>query len=240
MNVAVIFAGGTGQRMNVKAVPKQFLRLHGKEIIIFTLECFENHPDIDKIVVVCLEPWISTLRRLVDKYSLTKVASIVPGGTSGQGSIRNGIYEAAHLFPEDSIVLIHDGVRPLLSEETITACIECVREHGSAVTVVPATETIVQEENGAIVNMIDRSSCSIARAPQCFYLDEIERAHEMAVAEGREDFIDSASLMRHYGHELYTVVGEPENIKITTPSDFYTFRAIVDARESSQILGLWR
>ena len=240
MNVAVIFAGGTGQRMNTKAIPKQFLRLHGKEIIVFTLECFENHPEIDKIVVVCLEPWISTLRRLVDKYALSKVASIVPGGDSGQGSIRNGIYEAAHLFPADSVALVHDGVRPLLSDETISACIACVKEHGSAITVVPATETIVQESDGEIVNMIDRHSCRIARAPQCFYLGEIEHAHEMAVAEGRDDFIDSASLMSHYGHSLYTVVGDPENIKITTPSDFYIFRAIIDARENSQILGLWR
>lgn len=238
MNVAVIFAGGTGQRMNTKTTPKQFLKLHGKEIIIYTLERFENHPEIDKIVVVCLEPWIPTLKRLIERNYLTKVASVVPGGDSGQGSIRNGIYEAARLFPEDSIVLIHDGVRPLLDEETISACIQSVKDHGSAVTVVPATETIVQAEDGKIFNMIDRHSCRIARAPQCFYLGEIKRAHEMAQKDGREDFIDSAYLMSHYGHSLYVVEGGSENIKITTPPDFYIFRAITDARENSQILGL--
>ena len=237
MNVAVIFAGGTGQRMNTKTTPKQFLKLHGKEIIIYTLECFEHHPEIDKIVVVCLEPWIPKLRKLLERNGIEKVTSIVPGGESGQGSIRNGIYEAARLFPEDSIVLIHDGVRPLLDDETITSCIACVREHGSAITVVPATETIVQEENGKIYNMIDRHSCRIARAPQCFYLGEIKRAHERAQADGREDFIDSAYLMSNYGHDLYVVEGGSENIKITTPPDFYIFRAITDARESSQILG---
>lgn len=238
MNIAVVFAGGTGQRMNTKTTPKQFLKLHGKAILIYTLECFEEHPDIDKIIVVCLEPWIHTLQRLIAQDGISKVASIVPGGDSGQASIRNGIFEAARLFPDDSIVLIHDGVRPLLSADTITNCISCVKEHGSAVTVVPATETIVQEEDGKIYSMIERQSCRLARAPQCFYLKDIRRAHEMALEEGRDDFIDSAYLMSHYGHDLYVVEGGSENIKITTPPDFYIFRAIMDAKENEQILGL--
>lgn len=238
MNIAIIFAGGTGQRMNTKTTPKQFLKLHGKAIIIHTIERFEMHPEIDKVVVVCLEPWIPTLERMVQQNGFTKVASIVPGGDSGQASIRNGVYEAARLFPGDSIVLIHDGVRPLLSEETITACIESVKEHGSAITCVPATETIVQEKDGKIFSMIERQSCRLARAPQCFYLDDIRHAHEQAVEDGREDFIDSAYLMSHYGHDLYVVEGGSENIKITTPPDFYIFRAIIDAQENSQILGL--
>lgn len=238
MNIAVVFAGGTGQRMNTKTTPKQFLKLHGKAILIYTLECFEEHPDIDKIIVVCLEPWIHTLQRLIAQDGISKVASIVPGGDSGQASIRNGIFEAARLFPDDSIVLIHDGVRPLLSADTITNCISCVKEHGSAVTVVPATETIVQEEDGKIYSMIERQSCRLARAPQCFYLKDIRRAHEMALEESRDDFIDSAYLMSHYGHDLYVVEGGSENIKITTPPDFYIFRAIMDAKENEQILGL--
>lgn len=238
MNIAVVFAGGTGQRMNTKTTPKQFLKLHGKAILIYTLECFEEHPDIDKIIVVCLEPWIHTLQRLIAQDGISKVASIVPGGDSGQASIRNGIFEAARLFPDDSIVLIHDGVRPLLSADTITNCISCVKEHGSAVTVVPATETIVQEEDGKIYSMIERQSCRLARAPQCFFLKDIRRAHEMALEEGRDDFIDSAYLMSHYGHDLYVVEGGSENIKITTPPDFYIFRAIMDAKENEQILGL--
>lgn len=238
MNIAVIFAGGTGQRMNTKTTPKQFLQLHGKAIIIYTIERFEYHPDIDKIVVVCLEDWIPTLKRLIKQAGFEKVASVVPGGDCGQASIRNGIYEAARLFPGDSIVLIHDGVRPLLSDDTITACIASVKEHGSAVTCVPATETIVQEKDGKIFNMIERQSCRLARAPQCFYLDEIRQAHEQAQKDGLNDFIDSAYLMTHYGHDLYVVEGGTENIKITTPPDFYIFRAILDAQDNSQILGL--
>lgn len=238
MNIAIIFAGGTGQRMNTKTTPKQFLKLHGKAIIVHTIERFEMHPEIDKIVVVCLESWIPKLEHMLKQNGIEKVASIVPGGDSGQASIRNGIYEAARLFPGNSIVLIHDGVRPLLSDETISSCIECVKANGSAVTCVPATETIVQEENGKIVNMIERQSCRLARAPQCFYLDDIRRAHEQAEKDGIEDFIDSAYLMTHYGHDLYVVEGGTENIKITTPPDFYIFRAIIDAQENSQILGL--
>ncbi len=239
LNVGIIFAGGTGQRMNVRSVPKQFLKLHGKEIILYTIDCFQEHPEVDAIVVVCLEPWIPKLRQLVKKNELTKVVAIVPGGSTGQASIRNGIFEATRRFNARDIVLIHDGVRPLLAAETISACIESVRRHGSAVTTVPATETIVQSTDGIITTMIDRQSCQLARAPQCFYLGEIRDAHERALREGREDFIDSASLMSHYGHNLYMVEGGSENIKITTPSDYYIFRAIVDEREDSQIMGLW-
>lgn len=237
MNCALIFAGGTGQRMNSKTRPKQFLELHNKPIIIYTIEAFENHPDIDAMVVVCLEKWIPFLRKQLVHYDITKVIDVIPGGASGQESIRNGVNFLSEKCPEDSVVLVHDGVRPLIDEQTITSCIECARANGSAITSVPAIETIVQEQGGEINNIIDRKACMMAKAPQCFFLGELKAAHDKAVAEGREDFIDSASLMRHYGHSLHIVEGSPENIKITTPSDFYTFRAFVDARENSQIFG---
>lgn len=238
MNCALIFAGGTGQRMNSKTRPKQFLELHGKPIIVYTLEVFENHPKIDVIVVVCLEDWIPFLRKKLEHYDITKVIGIVPGGASGQESIRNGV-EALHAkCPDGSTVLVHDGVRPLVDEETITRCLQSVEERGSAITVVPAIETIVQEADSAITEIIDRKACMMAKAPQCFVLRDLKAAHDKAQEEGLDDFIDSASLMRYYGHELYVVEGGPENIKITTPSDFYIFRAFVDARENSQIFGI--
>lgn len=238
MNIALIFAGGTGQRMNTKTKPKQFLELHGKPIIVHTIEQFENHPLIDGIVVVCLESWIPVLNKLLKKNGIEKVSSVVPGGDTGQGSIRNGIYEAARLYPDDSVILIHDGVRPLIDEDTITSCINSVYDHGNAITVVPAIETIIRGDGNTISDVMDRKTCFMARAPQCFVLKDIYEAHNRAVEEGREDFIDSASMMRHYGHDLYMVEGGSENIKITTPPDFYVFRAIVDARENSQIFGL--
>ena len=239
MNIAIIFAGGTGQRMNTASKPKQFLELHGKPIIIYTLEHFQSHHLIDGIVLVCLESWIPYCKELLEKYYINKVSNIVPGGGNGQESIFNGLRAAASLYPMDSIVLIHDGVRPLINEQVITDDIACVQENGSAITVSPAIETIVRKQkDGHVGDIFDRSSCEMAKAPQCFYLKDIYDAHLKAIKEGKHDFIDSASIMQYYGHELSTVVGPAENIKITTPSDFYIFRAIIDARENMQIMGL--
>lgn len=238
MNIAVIFAGGTGQRMNTKTLPKQFLELHGKPILVYTLEHFEKHRQIDGIVLVCVQDWLDYCEELLQKYHIKKVKAVVPGGQSGQESIRNGLNKAAELFPQDSVVLIHDGVRPLIDEETISKDIASVQQHGSAITVSPAIETIaLRSDTGEVGEIIERSRCQMAKAPQCFYLKDILEAHQKAQAENRNDFIDSASLMRHYGHSLFTVEGPTENIKITTPSDFYLFRALLDARENSQIFG---
>ncbi len=238
MNYAVIFAGGTGQRMNTKNKPKQFLELNNKPIIIHTIEYFDEHPEIDGIVVVCLEEWIPYMEKLLQKFCINKVLKVVKGGDTGQHSIRNGLfalYENENV-PKDSIVLIHDGVRPLITPEIITDCIDCAKKNGNSVTVTPATETIISvNDNDEIKEVMDRSICRMARAPQCFVLEEIVEAHHKADAE---DFsaIDSAMLMSHYGATLHVVQGPPENIKITTPSDFYIFRAITESRENAQIL----
>lgn len=237
-NVAIIFAGGTGNRMNTKSKPKQFLELHGKPILIYTLEVFDNHPEIDGIILVILESWIGYCEDLISKFGLKKVRAVIAGGDSALSSQRNGLLKAAELFEPDSVVLIHDGVRPLIDEDTISNNIESVKANGSAITVSPAIETIaVKTETGEIGEIIERSKVEMARAPQSFFLADILEAHEKAKKDGIS-FIDSASLMRHYGHKLFTVEGLPENIKITTPNDFYTFRALVDARENSQIFGI--
>lgn len=237
-NVAVIFAGGTGQRMNSKTRPKQFLELHGKPILVYTIEHFQRHKEIDGIVLVSLEGWLDYCQELIEKFRLTKVKAAIAGGETGQDSIYNGLAKVKELFSEESIVLIHDGVRPLIDEATITNAIASVRENGNAITVTPAIETVtIKGDNNKIDSMVERSRCCLARAPQCFILKDIMDAHHQAQAENMQ-FIDSASMMRHFGHELYTVEGAIENIKITTPSDFYIFRAIVDARENSQIFGL--
>ena len=240
-SVAVIFAGGTGQRMNTRTRPKQFLELHGKPIIVYTLEAFNSHSEIDGIIVVMLESYIGHMEDLVRKYALDKVRKIVPGGSTGQESIYNGLCAAAEYYGQEDIVLIHDGVRPLIDEETISANIRCVKEHGTAITVTAAIETItMKDETGAVGTIIDRSQCELARAPQSFLLGQILDVHKRA-RDGKDSahsFIDSASMMKHYGYKLYTVEGKPENIKITTPSDYYIFRAMVDARENSQIFGI--
>lgn len=238
MNIAVIFAGGTGQRMNTKSKPKQFLEMHGKPVLIYTMENFQNHPQIDAIVLVCLESWIDYAEKLLKKFGITKVKAVVPGGKTGQESIFHGIKKVHELFGDENIVLIHDGVRPLINEDVITRCIESVKSHGNAITVAPAIETIFVKKDNKVGKIFKRSKCLMGKAPQCFYEKDIYNAHLKANEEHLMDFIDSADLMQHYGFELYTVEGPAENIKITTPSDFYTFRAIMDARENYQMLGL--
>lgn len=240
MNTAVIFAGGIGRRMNSRALPKQFLKLYGKEIIIYTLEQFEEHEQIDSIVVACVKEWIPFIEDLIRKYGLKKVKQVVPGGETGQDSIFAGISAAEQLDKgKDHIVLIHDGVRPLINDQTISDCIKSVKEHGSAITVAPAIETIIRvDDEQKVQEVIERADCLMARAPQCFYLQEILEAHRRAREEDKHDFIDSASIMKYYGHSLSVVDGPVENIKITTPMDFYTFRALFEARESSQLFGI--
>lgn len=239
MNIAVIFAGGTGQRMNTKTKPKQFLELHGKPILVYTLEKYQQHEEIDGIILVCVEGWIDYCKKLLDRYSLTKVKIIVKGGETGQVSIYNGLLEAEKLYSKESVVLIHDGVRPLIDEKTISKAIACVKEKGSAITVSPAIETVViKGENDKVEQILDRKICFHAKAPQSFILRDILDAHRKAINDDRKDFIDSAFLMQYYGYELHTIEGKEENIKITTPSDYYMFRAIVDVRENSEIFGL--
>lgn len=241
MNVALIFAGGAGRRMNTKTKPKQFLELNGKPIIIHTIDNFEYHPLIQAIIVVCLEEWIPYMKNLLIRYHIEKVKWIIPGGETGQQSIRKGldILWFDKTIPNDAFVLIHDGVRPLINEDLISRNIACAEQYGNAITVTPAIETIINvTATDEISNILDRSKCRMARAPQTFRLSDILNAHKRAELEGNNDMIDSAMLMDYYGECLHTVEGPFENIKITTPSDFYIFRAIYEAKENSQIWGI--
>ncbi len=239
MNIAIIFAGGTGQRMNTKTKPKQFLELHGKPIIIYTLEHFDQHEMIDGIIVVCVEDWIDYCQSLVDKFHIKKVKAIVAGGETGMLSRFKGVKKAAELYPNDTICLMHDGVRPMIDHDLISQNIESVEEFGSAVTVAPAVETIaVRGSDNKVGQIIDRSKCQMAKAPQSFRLGELLKVHQESVDSGMKDCIDTAYLMQLSGIDVYTVEGSAENIKITTPNDFYTFRALMEIRENLQIFGV--
>ena len=237
MNIVVIFAGGSGQRMHTKDIPKQFLEMHGKPIIIYTLELFEKHPEIDAIVIACKEDWIEYLEKLLYKYRIEKVKKIVPGGDTGQMSIYNGLMAAQEVSKgEEAIVLVHDGVRPLINQKVISDNIESVKTHGSAITTAIVKETIlVVNDNEEIVNVPDRAKSRVAKAPQSFWLKNILAAHNRAQKEGIFDCIDSCTMMKMYGYPLYLVDGPYENIKITPPDDFYTMRALLDAQEDEQL-----
>lgn len=237
MNIAVIFAGGSGQRMRTRDIPKQFLEMHRKPIIIYTLELFEKNPNIDAIVIACIEEWIEYLQELLYKYRIEKVKKIVPGGNTGQMSIYNGLVAAEEISCEkDSIVLIHDGVRPLINDKVINDNIDSVKKNGSAITTSLVQETILVVNDDESINYVpDRNHSRVAKAPQSFYLKDILEAHKKAQKEGIMNSIDSCTLMKHYGYKLYLVDGPGENIKITTPNDFYVMRAFLDAQENQQL-----
>lgn len=240
MNIGVIFAGGVGRRMHSKELPKQFLEIYNKPIIIHTIEIFEKNENIDAIVVVCVEEWIEYFKSLVCKFRLDKIKRIVPGGKTGQMSIYNGLLAAKEISGNsETIVLIHDGVRPLISSDLLTRNIEDVNKYGTSITSGIVKETIVEiDDSGNIKLVPDREHSRVAKAPQCFYLKDILSAHKQAQKEGVTTFIDSCTMMKHYGYQLHMTDGPYENIKITTPDDFYTMRAILQAKEDAQLNGI--
>lgn len=240
MNIGVIFAGGVGKRMHSKDRPKQFLEIYNKPIIVHTIEYFERNKMIDAVVVVCVEEWIEYFNVLVYKFRLNKVKKVIQGGKTGQLSIYNGLCAAKEIAngPE-AIVLIHDGVRPLITDTLLTKNIQDVLQYGTSITAGIVKETIVEIDDDQEIRLVpDRAHSRVAKAPQCFYLKDILTAHNRALSEGKDDFIDSCTMMKYYGYKLHMTDGPYENIKITTPDDFYTMRAILQAKEDSQIYGL--
>ena len=231
-NIAIIFAGGFGKRMNTATRPKQFLELDGKPVIIYTIELFDMHTQIDGIVCVCIESWIPYLEEQLKIFEIKKVGAIVPGGETGQDSIYNGLVAAHKIYGDDCNVLIHDGVRPLITGQTISDCVNTVTEKGNCITCSPATETFVVKHEDGTLEMPTRDHSFIAKAPQCFRLMDILNAHNKAQEKGKHDFIDSCTMMSYFGYQLNTVIGPIENIKITTPIDFFIFKAMLQADES--------
>ncbi len=239
MNIGVIFAGGLGTRMHSKDKPKQFLDIYNKPVIIHTLEHFENCPDIDAVVIACVEDWISVLNEMLARFRIEKVKKIVPGGKTGQMSIYNALCAAEEISNgERSIALIHDGVRPLISSDLLSQNIECVKKYGSCVTTGVVVETIVVvDEKESIINIPNRVDCRVAKAPESFWLDEILSAERDAIGKGHINAYDSCCLMNEYGYKLHMLDGPIENIKITTPDDIYLMRAYLEKRENAQIYG---
>ena len=237
MNIALIYAGGQGSRLYNYSRPKQFLEYRGKPILIYTIGLFQAIAEIDGIVVVCLEDWIPYLKSLIKENRLTKVVEVVPGGKSGQDSIYKGLECAARHYPDDTLVMIHDGVRPLAMAKTIVECIAVAKKKGNCVVCVPAMETVILRKPDGGVDLPVRDSCLLGRAPQCFRLSEVLDAHRRAQAEDRHDFVDTCTMMHHYGHRFHTILGSFENIKITTPADYFMFQAIMKSREEESIFG---
>lgn len=231
MNIAIIFAGGVGKRMGQTDKPKQFIEISDKPIIIHTLEIFEKNENIDKIIISSVKEWIPYLEGLLKQYGIKKVDKIVPGGETGQMSIFNGLEAAQQLYPEDSIVLIHDGVRPFIDDELINNNIKNVKEHGSAISSVMATETFVLiDQYKNIEHIPERCNSLVAKAPQSFYLKDLFEVHLQAQQDNVYNSIDSCTLMSYYHKKMSVVMTDYDNIKITTPKDIALAESIYKRR----------
>ena len=215
------------------AVPKQFLELDGKPVLAHTLELFERHPRIDGIYLVVGSDYHDRARALAERYGIAKLRGIAPGGDSAQASIYSGLRYAAARESADAVVLLHDGVRPYVTPETITANVEAVEKFGSAITYTPCYETIVLSQDGAAIESIPpRSHSYTAQAPQSFRLGEILAAHERIRArpEGYEGMVDQATICFALGIPVHLVPGNRGNVKITTPEDIVTLEALLKWR----------
>ena len=240
MNIAIIFAGGSGVRMGA-GVPKQFLEINGKPIIIHTLQIFQYHELIDKIYISVLKDYIPYMKDLVEEYHLSKVVQVIPGGETAQDSIYNALITARSENPDDSIVLLHDGVRPFVSYEVITNNVQSVEKYGNAITATPCYETIMISNSGENVDTVPyRKETFAGQAPQSFYLKDIIAAHDVVrnSPNGYENMVDACTIIRSQGIEAHMVMGNRGNIKVTTPEDVYMFRALLQYKENEQAFGL--
>jgi len=240
VNIAIVFAGGSGVRMG-SGIPKQFLEINGKPIIVYTLQLFQYHDKIDKIYLSVLEQYIPYMKMLIEEYHLQKVAQVVSGGETAQDSIYHALKTAEQENPDDSIVLIHDGVRPFVSYEVISNNIESVKKHGNGITCTPCYETIMISSDGEAVGQVPyRKETFAAQAPQSFYLKEIIAAHDVVRASKTryENMVDACTIIRSQGMDAHMVMGNRGNIKVTTPEDVYIFRGLLQYKENEQAFGL--
>lgn len=236
MNVALVFAGGSGLRMGA-AVPKQFLEICGKTVLAHTLDLFQSHPQIDGIWLVVAADQMERSRKLADECGISKLMGMAIGGDSAQASIYNGLLALSASCEPDTVVLIHDGVRPYVEREVISANIAAVREHGTAVTFTPCYETIVISKDGKTIDVLPyRRESYTVQAPQSFRLGDILAAHERIRARpaGYTDMIDQATICHTLGIPVHLVLGNRGNIKVTTKEDIAMLSALLEERKENE------
>lgn len=231
-NLALLIAGGSGNRMG-QNIPKQFLTVNDKPVIIYTLEAFQRHPEIDEIAVVCIEGWQAALQVYANQFNITKLKHIILGGLNGQDSIRNGVYELRKHYAENDIVLIHDAIRPMTSAEIISDCIRVTKKNGCAISVIPCAEAMLQTEDGNIsVGSYPRDRLKRTQTPQGFRLGDICDLHQRALEAGITNSVASCTLMIEMGKQVYFSKGSEKNIKLTTVEDLDIFKALLLAKRS--------
>lgn len=228
MNIAMIIAGGVGTRTH-QDIPKQFINVHDKPVIVYTLEVFQKHPNIDAIEVVCLEGWHDILKAYAKQFGITKLENIVDGGETGQDSIRNGLYDIAKRYhDDDDIVVIHDAIRPMVSADIISDNIRVCREYGNATAVIPCTSVMLRTKDALVSDdQVPRENLKITQTPQSYFINELIEVHKEAVKRELLPSISSCALYIEMGKEVYLSAGSEKNIKITTSEDIEIFSALL-------------
>lgn len=229
MNIALLIAGGSGNRMG-QDIPKQFMHVDGCPIIIHTMKCFQRHPDIGAIAVVCLKGWETVVQSYANQFCIDKLKWIFPGGDTGMESIHNGIYGLREAgCKDDDLVLIHDSVRPLLSQDIISSNIAICQAYGYAITGIQCREAILESSDGFTSRTsIPRDSLIRTQTPQTFKLHNIIEAHEEAKARGITNSVASCTLLAELGgRQMHIVPGSEKNIKITTVEDLEILKALM-------------
>lgn len=232
MNLALIIAGGSGTRMH-QDIPKQFITVNEKPVIVYTLETFQKHADVDAIAVVCIEGWENVLSAYAKQFNITKLQYIIPGGNCGQTSIKNGVYKLEQHYSENDIVLIHDAIRPMVSAEIISDCIVTTQKYGCAIAAIPCAEAMMQTEDGIVsINSYPRNKLKRTQTPQGFKLGEICQLHKDAIKKGITNSVASCTLMIEMGKKVYFSTGSEKNIKLTTVEDIDIFKALLLSKKS--------
>lgn len=228
MNVSVILAGGVGSRMGADR-PKQFIEIFGKPILVYTIEIFQNHPEIDAIEVVCVKTHIDYLKGLVEKYNLDKVKWIIPGGKEFQDSVINGINNLKGILSDEDIVLFQYGASPFTSDDIITDAIKVCKEKGNSSPAIKSLLLLGSNDGDKSINWVDRDKVIIHNTPQCFKFDYVTQLYDEAIEKGFIDKVEphTTSLMYLMGREIYLSKGNQLNFKITTKEDLDLFKGFV-------------
>lgn len=235
MNVPIILAGGVGSRVGADK-PKQFIEILGKPVLVYTIEAFQNHPDIDAIEIVCIKSHIDYLKSLIEQYKLDKVRWIAEGGEDFQHSVINGVNNLKGKLSDDDIVLVHYGASPFVSEEIITDAIRVAKEKGNSSPAISSPLLLGSNDGEKSLNWIDRDQVMILNSPQCFKFKYVCELYDEAI---EKDFISqvephTTTLMYLMGHEIYLSKGNQTNIKITTKEDLDLFEGYVLMKQSKK------
>ncbi len=231
-NIALLIAGGSGNRMH-QDIPKQFITVNERPVIVYTLEAFERHPEIDTIAVVCISGWDQVLWAYARQFNISKLRYVVPGGKTGQDSIRNGVFELEKHFAPEDLVLIHDAIRPMVSAEIISDCIRVAQQYGNAVSVIPCAEAMLETDDGSSSSgSYPRDRLKRTQTPQAFHIGQICQLHRRAMEAGITNSVASCTLMIELGEKVYFSAGSEKNIKLTTLEDIDIFKALLAAKRS--------